>query len=57
MARPRIILSLLIAVPLVVGVSRLYRPHMGVRLGATLDLLLVAVLFFVILKIFQRFEE
>jgi hypothetical protein len=57
MARPRILLSLLISVPIVVGVSRLYRPHLDVRLGAAVDLLLVAVLFYVILKLFQRFEE
>lgn len=49
MARPRILLSLLISVRIVVGVSRLYRPHLDVRLGAALDLQ--------ILKLFQRFEE
>lgn len=57
MARPRVVISLLIAVPIVVAASRLYKPHLGVRLGAFVDLLLVAVLAFVIVRTIQRFEE
>jgi hypothetical protein len=57
MAKPRVFLSLLIAVPIVVGVGRAYRPILGTSLGALLDLVLVAGLAFAILKLFQRFEE
>jgi len=57
MARPRILISLIIAVPLVAGIGRLYRPHLDTRLGAAIDLLLVAVLCVAIVKLFQKFEE
>jgi hypothetical protein len=56
-ARPRVFVSLLISVPVVAGLGRLYRPHMDTRLGAALDLALVAILCFTIVKLFQRFEE
>jgi hypothetical protein len=57
MAKPRVFLSLLIAVPIVVGIGRVYRPYLGTSLGAALDLLLVAGLAFVIVRTFQRFED
>lgn len=57
MARPRILLSLVIAVPIVYAVGRLYRPHLGAGLGAALDLLLAIVVFYAIFKVFQKFEE
>lgn len=57
MARPRILISLVIAVPLVAGVGRIYRPHLDTRLGAAIDVALVIVLCFGIVKLFQRFEE
>jgi hypothetical protein len=57
MARPRILISLVVAVPVVVALSRLYKPYLGVRLGAFVDLLLVAALAFVIARAIQRFEE
>jgi hypothetical protein len=57
MARRRNLLSLIIAIPIIVGLSRLYRPHLDFRVGAALDLLLVAALFFAIRTIFARFEE
>jgi hypothetical protein len=57
MARPRVLLSVIIAVPVVYGVGRLYRPHLDTRLGAALDLVLTAALCYAIVKIFRRFEE
>ncbi len=57
MARPRIFISLVIALPIVLGLSRVYKPHLGVRLGAFVDVALVLVLAFVITRIIQRFEE
>jgi hypothetical protein len=57
MARPRILISLVISVPIVVAASRLYRPHLGMSLGAFVDLLLVAILCFVIVRVIQHFED
>lgn len=54
--KPRNLLSLLIAVPIVVGVSRLYRPQLDVRLGAAIDLVLFIVLFLAIRAVFNKFE-
>ena len=57
MAKPRILISTLISAPIVFGLSRLYRPHVGVRTGALLDLLLFALTAFGCVKLFQRFED
>jgi len=48
-----VFISLIIVLP----VSRLYQPHLGIRWSAGLDLLLVVVLSYAIVKLFQRFEE
>jgi hypothetical protein len=57
MAKPRILISLFIAAPVVYGLSRLYRSLVDVRVGAALDLLLFAAVAFACVKVFQRFEE
>ena len=57
MAKPRMLISMLIAAPVVYGLSRLYRPLVDVRLGAVIDLLLFAAIAFACVKVFQRFEE
>jgi hypothetical protein len=53
----RNLLSLVIALPIVVGISRLYRPYLDTRLGATIDLVFVVALFFCIRAVFAKFES
>lgn len=57
MKKSRSLLSLIIAVPIVAGISSLYRPYIDVRFGAALDLLFVILLFFAIRAAFSKFES
>lgn len=55
--KKRNFLSLIIAVPVVVGLSQLYRPYVDTRFGAALDLVFVILLFFAIRTVFAKFES
>jgi hypothetical protein len=57
MAKQRNLVSLIIAVVVVAGLSQGYRPHLGTRLSALLDLALAIALFIGIRRVFARFES
>jgi hypothetical protein len=57
MAKPRILISMFIAAPTAYGLGRLYRPYLGARVGAAIDLLLFVLITFICVKTFRRFEE